>query len=507
MDYNREEIREKFKDIFEHSLDFIYINDLKGNFLDANDTALNNLGYAREEIQNISFINLLDKENLAKAIKATKDIIEKGTAPKHYDYKLKTKKGDNIYVRTNAIPLKKEGKIYAILGIGYDITDEKIAEQGLKESEEKYRVLFENSPYSIILIDPEGTIIDFNSTTTNMLGYEKKDYVGKGLLTLPLFDPKNPRIVSLLNERLKLYAKGKALKQIELKVYKKDGDFIWARPNVSLIEMGKEKVIQIILEDISQKIKAENLIREEVNKLKEIEKMRKDLISSVSHELKTPLMSINAASELLLNMYKDQLGENAFDLIGLIERGGHRLRDLIFNLLDSSRLDFNKLELKKSKVNISEMIQECANDMIYLINEREFTLELIIPKTFYARVDPVRFQQVISNLLSNAIKNTQPKGTITIILQKNEGWAEIFVKDTGVGFTYEEKKSLFTRFYKIDRQGEGFEDIDISGSGLGLFISKDIIKLHGGEIIVESEGRNKGSTFMVRFPMIKKEKQ
>ena len=88
---------------------------------------------------------------------------------------------------------------------------------------------------------------------------------------------------------------------------------------------------------------AEKIVKEEMNRLKQIEKMRNDLISGVSHELKTPLMSINAASELLMNMYKDQLGEDAFELIKLIERGGYRLRDLIFNLLDSSRLDFNKL--------------------------------------------------------------------------------------------------------------------------------------------------------------------
>jgi len=505
MDYNQEEIREKYKELFEYSLDYVYVHDLNGNFLDANDIILNALGYKRDEILNISFTDLLDNENLLKAVEAMRELLKLGASPRHYDYKLKKKDGSHIYVRTGGFPIIRNGEIYVILGIAHDITDEILSEKSLKKSEEKYRVLFETSPYSIILVNTEGIIVDFNSTTTHMLGYEKKDFIGKDLLNLPLFDPKNPRIVTLLHERLKLYAKGKELKPIKLKVYKKDGDFIWTQPRVSLIEVGKEKVIQIILEDISQKMKAEILVKEEINKLKLLEKLRKDLISGISHELKTPLMSINAASELLMSMYKDQLGEDAFELIELIERGGNRLKDLIYNLLDSSRLDFDRLELKKRKTNISEMIKECATDMIHLINEREFTLELIIPKKFNAKVDPVRFRQVISNLLSNAIKNTKPKGTITIILQKNEGWAEIFVKDTGIGFTDEEKKLLFTRFCKIERQGEGFEDIDISGSGLGLFISNDIMKLHGGEIIVESKGRHKGSTFMVRFPLKKQD--
>ena len=500
MEYNREEIRQEYRDLLEHSLDYVYVHDLKGNFLDANDVTLKALGYKREEIENLSFLNLLDNETLLKAIEATKELIKLGASPKHYEYKLKTKQGGHIYVKTGGFPIRKDGKIFVILGIAHDITDEKTAENALKESAEKYRVLFETSPYSIILINTKGTVIDFNSTTTTMLGYEKKEYIGKDLLKLPLFDPKNPRILMLLKERLKWYAKGKELKRIKLKVYKKNGGFIWTQPRVSLIELGPEKVIQIILEDISQKMEAEILVKEEINKLKELEKMRKDLISSVSHELKTPLMSINAASELLLNIYEEQLGEDAFELVKLIERGGSRLKDLIYNLLDSSRVEFNKLKLNRKKTNISELIKECANDMIHLINEREFTLKLIIPKICNAKVDPIRFQQVISNLISNAIKNTQPKGIITIILQKNEGWVEFFVKDTGVGFTEEEKKYLFTRFSKIERQGSGFEDIDISGSGLGLFISNEIVKLHGGEIIINSEGRHEGSTFMVRIP-------
>ncbi|MFX0041787.1 MAG: PAS domain-containing protein, partial [Candidatus Hodarchaeota archaeon] len=163
MKYNREEVREKFKDLFEHSLELIYVNDLKGNFLDANDIALKSLGYKREDIPNISFIDLVDKENLNKAIEVTKEIVQRGKQTERSEYRLKTKNGKYIYVETYAIPLKKNGKIYAILGIGNDITEQKNAEQKLKESEEKYRHLFEDSPYFVGLVDLKGNLIDCNN--------------------------------------------------------------------------------------------------------------------------------------------------------------------------------------------------------------------------------------------------------------------------------------------------------------------------------------------------------
>ncbi|GAH85283.1 unnamed protein product, partial [marine sediment metagenome] len=157
MRYNREEIREKYKDLFKYSLDLIYVNDIKGNFLDANDVVLMALGYEREEIPNISFINLLDKEQLLEAIRITKEIKMAGKQSKRSEYKLRTKDGDTIYIETYGIPIKKNGKIYAILGIGTNITERKLAEQQLKESEKKFKQIFEAIPDLFFLVLEDST--------------------------------------------------------------------------------------------------------------------------------------------------------------------------------------------------------------------------------------------------------------------------------------------------------------------------------------------------------------
>ena len=252
--------------------------------------------------------------------------------------------------------------------------------------------------------------------------------------------------------------------------------------------------------DITQRKKAELLIEEENLKLKALDRIRKDLISRVSHELKTPLIPICGGAELLLYAYEDQLGTETLDIIKLIEKGGNRLKELVEKLLDISRIEFNKLELDKKEINLSDLIKDCINSLKYTVDARKINLQINVPETLTIKVDDIRVEQVITNLLTNAIKNTPPNGIIEINLETYLNLAIFSIKDTGVGLTDEEMKNLFTRFGKIERYGEDMDYIDIQGSGLGLYISKQIVDLHGGKIWADSDGRHKGSTFTVRLP-------
>ncbi len=497
MRFNSEEIREKYKDLFEFSLDLIYVNDLRGNFLDANDVALKKLGFKRDEIPDISFIDLLDRDNLMKAIKVTNEIRKTGKQSEHSEYKLKTKEGKFIYVETYAIPLKKNKKIYAILGIGNDVTERKLAEQKLRESEEKYRYLFEDSPFAIILINSKGEIIDSSPATEVLGGYNRIDLQGKKFMDLTFI---HPDFLPILIDLFDRFIKGELLHRIDIQLYKKDRSLIWANLQASLVELGSETLVQVILQDITKRKEADLLIKEEIQKLKELDQLRKDLISRVAHELKTPLVSVFASSELLLDVFKDKLGEDVLELIQMIQKGGERLNLLVDNLLDITRIEYNKLKLEKELTNLTTVIKECSEEMRFLIKERNLILILELPSNINIEIDRLRIEQVITNLLLNAIKNTPPNGKITIILSENEDWVEFSVIDTGTGLTEEEMSIIFTRFGKIERYEEGLEYIDIQGSGLGLFISKEIVDLHGGIIRAESEGRGKGSNFVVKLP-------
>ncbi|MFW9989771.1 MAG: sensor histidine kinase, partial [Candidatus Odinarchaeota archaeon] len=243
------------------------------------------------------------------------------------------------------------------------------------------------------------------------------------------------------------------------------------------------------------------LIKEEIAKLKELEQIRRDLISRVSHELKTPLVSVCGASELLLDIYINEFKSESKELIEMIEKGGKRLKYLVDNLVDTTRIEYGKFKLKKEKTDINHLIKDCIKEMMYLIKQRELNLEHNLMDVLFLEIDKVRIEQVISNLLSNAIKNTPPNGIISINSLKIDDKVKVIIKDTGIGLTKEEMNRIFIRFGKIERYGNGLEYIDIQGTGLGLFISKEIIDLHEGQIWVESEGRDKGSTFIFKLPI------
>ncbi|MFX0144439.1 MAG: PAS domain S-box protein [Candidatus Hodarchaeota archaeon] len=621
MLYKREELGESYRELFEHSLDLIYVNDLNGNFLDANDLTLLTLGYEREEIPNIKFIDILEKTQIKRAYDVLKEIIKTGKQSKRREYKVKAKNGSFVFIETYSIPLKKDNKIYAILGIarnitdrkkaeqklkdsaemfralykegpiatyiwkkvnndfilidfnntadkitegnvvnvlgykasemyknrldiledlqncfkekiyftremkykfeftnkekyllvnyGYvkpdlvivqteDITEKRLAEEKLKDSEKKYRFFYENTPSSIVVIDSKGTIIECNPTTEVMFGYKKDELIGKQFQKLSVI---HPDFLPTIIEDFQRFIKGETVHRIDLKMFRKDQSLIWVNLQASLIQIDRKYYVQALFTDITKRKQAEFLVNEEIIRLKELDKIRKNLISRVAHELKTPIATICGGAELFSDLYKKNLEKEQLELLNLIEKGGMRLKYLVDNLIDISRIEYDKFKLNKENTDLSELIRESTKEMMHFAKERKLSLILELFDGLNLKIDRVRIEQVIMNLLSNAIKNTPPEGKIKVRLEKFDNMAVISINDTGVGLTEEEMEILFTRFGKIERDGDGLEYINIQGSGLGLFISKEIINLHKGNIRAESGGRGKGSTFIVKLPI------
>ncbi len=492
------ESEEKFRNITEQLLMGICIlQDDKIKYVNKKHADI--WGYTIEEMMNWKqkdYIKAIHSEDLEMVVEQAKkkqhgdkDVII------HYPFRGIKKTGETVWVDNYARTIIYNGKFADLVTI-IDITDRNLAEQKLKESEKKYRHLFEKSPFSIILVDSKGKIVDCNPATEKLIQFKKEEVIGKKFTDLSIVPQK---YIPLLIERLKHFFEAGTLTPIELQLCKKDGSLIWTQVQSSLIEMGDRILNQVIGYDITERKKAELLIEEEIEKLKQLDKIRRDLITRISHELKIPIMLVLGASELLLDNLNYQLGKNAIELVNVMRKGGKRLDDLVNDLIDTSRIEHNKFELIKKIDDLSEIIKDCSNEMQYQIIKRQITMDLILPEIVFVEVDRKRIEHVIMNLLSNAIKNTPPKGRIKIILKKFEDWAKFSVSDTGIGLTEDEMDRIFTRFGKIERYGKGFEYLDIQGSGLGLFISKEIVDLHGGKIWVESKGRHKGCTFTVKL--------
>ncbi|MHA2127796.1 MAG: ATP-binding protein, partial [Promethearchaeota archaeon] len=249
----------------------------------------------------------------------------------------------------------------------------------------------------------------------------------------------------------------------------KNGEIHWLEDFTSKIMYEGRLANLISLVDVTHKKEAEQLIVEENKRLLELQELRKDIITRVSHELKTPITSIYGSIQIILNIFEDELSEEVLNYINIGYRGCLRLKDLIENLLDVSRLDSKKMELQCSKEDVIELIKNYVADMNYLANKRTISIQVNLPDELYLNIDKLRFGQVITNVISNGIKNTQPKGNIYISLTDDDDQIEIKIKDTGVGLTQEEKSLLFQKFGKIERYGKDL-DVDIEGAGLGLYI-------------------------------------
>ncbi|MFX1496346.1 MAG: PAS domain S-box protein [Promethearchaeota archaeon] len=243
---------------------------------------------------------------------------------------------------------------------------------------------------------------------------------------------------------------------------------------------------------------------EEQNKmLSEINKLKTGLLTRTSHELKTPLISIKGFTELLLTLHKSKLDDEIKSILEEIKEGSKRLELYINSIVESSQLDQGLLTLNTSKDDLSSIIRYCVEQLRGTAELRKQKIEVKAEKNLITTFDKERIYEVLANLLINAIKYTPLNGHIEIKTSKEDGFYIISVKDNGIGITESEKKQLFKQFGKIERYGQGW-DVGIEGTGLGLYISKEIIDLHGGKIWVESKGRNKGSTFNFSIPILNK---
>jgi len=488
------ESEQKYRLITEQSNDLIRVINEKFEIEYINElTLLKLLGYSKEELIGKNSIILNHPDDYKKIRRFMLTLFKKGE--NMHETRIKHKNGSWVWFENKAKAFIDEKGSQKYLFISRNITERKKTELALMESEEKYRNLYKNSPNAVLLTDRHGLIFDMNSSAKRILGYDRSEMIGKNYIDFNLVTPDQVLIIKRMYMDL---LKGKKPKSIEFQIKKKNGNLAWIFFQNSMIKLGNEIIIESIAQDITDKKKAENLIIEENKRLLELNKMKSELISRVSHELKTPITSIFGGTQILLELYKDQTGSEALQFIELINRGGKRLKILIENLLDASRIDSDKLRLNLQKENIVEIIKSCIDDNRYLASRRNIILELNLPEVVNIKIDKIRIEQVITNLLSNAFKNTPKKGIIRIKLEEKGSAVYFKINDTGIGLTKKEMEKLFTKFGKIERYGQKM-DVDIEGSGLGLYISKEIVDLHGGHIWVESAGRNKGSTFYIKL--------
>ena len=249
---------------------------------------------------------------------------------------------------------------------------------------------------------------------------------------------------------------------------------------------------------------SEKKLRLQNIELQKLDKVKNDFITMAAHELKTPLISISGYTDYILLKHRSQLNVEITEDLLTVKRNVTRLEILMDQLLDVLKIDENELKLQKEKVNVSMVINDCLDELSYLINDKNLEIILNIDHKIILNVDATRIFAVFTNLISNAIKFTPEYGWIEVSASsKGEDNKYRFeVKDSGIGLSENDVSILFQKFVRIKppilSKNINLKD---SSTGLGLYITRGIVNAHGGEIHAFSEGENKGSKFSFTLPL------
>lgn len=410
--------------------------------------------------------------------------ISKGKRIEHFETHRQRKDGKLIPLSVSVSPIiNSNGRIIGASKIARDVSER-------QKSEEKDGILaaiIATSDDTIISKTLEGIITSWNPAAERMFGYTETEAIGQHIsLIIPLERFKEEIYI------ISQIAQGKKIEHFETVRQGKDGRQIPISVSVSPVLDAKGKIIGAskIARDISARLAAEEENERLYQQIKLLNEKKDEFIGLASHELKTPLTSINGYLQILDRMIAD---DKARSFLAKTRQQVGKLTALIGDLLDVSKIEAGKLQLAAEQFDIHRLTADTIevislNNPVHEISLEADTNEIMVTG------DPHRIEQVIINLLTNAIRYSPKIKRIEVAITSNSNEVQIAVKDFGIGIAAEQLAHIFSRFYRVDNLTPS-----ISGLGIGLYLSHEIITRHNGRIWVDSVP-GEGSTFHFSLP-------
>ncbi|RDY29795.1 PAS domain-containing protein [Romboutsia weinsteinii] len=406
--------------------------------------------------------------------------------------------GEAIYVEMSYSEYSKYGKHKTIIVVR-DITRRKIAQMKLRESQNSYSRLIDILPDGICLLNRNLEIEYANQSLLKIIGISDINEILntniKKILDINIreeydFDKKMRKILD----------KSKHLLLLENEIINKDKKSIQVEINALPFEYSESKNIMLIIKDITHKKDSEKVERELLDRLN-TDKVKTEFFANMSHELKTPLNVISSANQLIDSFYQNgkvkDYNDNIKSHIDLVRQNSYRLQRLINNIIDLTKMESGYYKLMPGKYNIVSIIEDLFMKVENYASKKDisiiFDTEL---EEIYLQVDKYQIERAMLNLLSNCIKFTPNGGKIYLNIYDRKENIVVSVKDTGVGIPRGKLDIIFEEFTQVDTTLSR----NTEGSGIGLAIVKNLVKLHGGKIKVISE-ENRGTEFLISLPV------
>jgi PAS domain S-box-containing protein len=379
--------------------------------------------------------------------------------------------------------------------------------------ERRFRELLEAAPDAIMQVDADGRIILLNRVAEDMFGYSRDELLGQPVEALI---PKE--LHTRHTEHHAHYRQNPMTRTmgsgLALEATRKDGSRFPVEISLSPSDSAEGFRVTAIIRDTTERRTAEERLRKvqeeytqrlaEANaaleltnrELERANRLKSEFLASMSHELRTPLHTIIGFSELLSEELEGPLNEKQQRFVQHIHTDSLHLLELINDVLDISKIEADRLELRPEAFDLTALVAESLSAVRSLADAKSHKLETALNVPTALEADRLRIKQVLVNLLSNAIKFTPEGGRIRLEASVQEPFVLVSVHDNGVGIPPEEHESIFDKFHQVGATTKGVRE----GTGLGLAITKRLVEQHGGSIWVQSQ-RQKGSTFLFTLPL------
>jgi PAS domain S-box-containing protein len=502
--------------IAENSPNLIYLyNIADGRNIYTNRSISKTLGYSTEELSDEDpdfFKKIVHPDDLKQFDEFYKQIdFWKEDQFFEFEYRILTKTGSWRWFKGKEKEFQREnGKVTTMIGTIEDVTDKKIAEEALKESETRFRnVLQDIQSVSVQGYAPDGTTQYWNTASEHLYGYKAEEAIGKNLLDLIIPDEMKEPVKQAMKS---ISVTGEPIPSSELVLKRKDGSPITVYSSHTIIQIpGKSQELFCVDIDLTEQKNGEKELIIAKEKAEESDRLKSAFLANMSHEIRTPMNGILGFAELLKE--PDLSGEQQQKYLRIIEKSGLRMLNIINDIVDISKIEAGQMEINITKVNINKKIEylfnffkpEAVNKGLQL-----FIGNMIPDEEAVIETDEEKLFAILSNLIKNAIKFTttgfvsiscklyrhnEPFISHTGISETKQDVIEFCVRDTGIGIPTERHIAIFDRFVQADiADTQAYQ-----GAGLGLSIAKAFVEMLGGKIWLESE-QGKGSSFYFNIP-------
>ncbi len=446
----------------------ILVMDPAHNLVTVEGDLMDKLGYHRSSYRGVSMASVTTPDRY----EATKGYYDRMLNGEQIRTELKSPAGEDFQV--DFVPLKNNnGAVYAGLVIALDISEQKLAE----ERSAKLAAIVESSDDAIISKTLDGVVTSWNRAAERLFGYTAEEMIGQSIL--------------------KIFPEERVDEEPELVIRIKNGERIEHYETERLTSDGRMLNVSLTVSpifDIHGNITGISKIARDISEKKQDEQRKSDFIGMVSHELKTPLTSLMALIQVTNIKLKGS--EDSF-LAGAMEKAeiqARRMSSMINGFLNVSRLESGKIAIDKELFDLDELITEVVEE--YELTVSSHIIHIDICDHVQVNADREKIGSVISNLLSNAVKYSPKNKDIELRCALVNGFAEVSVKDQGMGIKEQDLPKIFDRYYRVETS----HTRHISGFGIGLYLSAEIIRRHDGQIWAESESGT-GSVFHFSLPI------